>query len=146
MGSLHKQPASHAWNYPTQGRLSTRCAQWCCSADHPLHCLLVTAACNGLVIYTQCVSPSTSLSLAASFFADSSTRGITYTPKSAAKADGVLTPEPIRRVLELPGVESVYALGDWLCLNKVPSAKWDTIVSFLYSCPNWPGSVTHGSE
>lgn len=57
-----------------------------------------------------------------------SAKGITYTPKTAVSA-----PEPVQRVLELAGVESVYALGDWLCLNKAPSAKWDAIVSDLLS-------------
>ena len=55
-----------------------------------------------------------------------SAKGITYTSTTALSA-----PEPVQRVLELGGVESVYALGDWLCLNKVPSAKWDAIVSVL---------------
>lgn len=67
---------------------------------------------------------------------DRSSRGITYTA-SAAAADSVLTPEPVKKVLELPGVESVYALGDWLCLNKLPSAKWDTIVSDRVSSTNY---------
>lgn len=53
-----------------------------------------------------------------------SSKGVTYTVKTGQGA-----PEPIQRVLELEGVESVYALGDWLCLNKAPSAKWDKIVS-----------------
>ncbi|CAN0282011.1 unnamed protein product [Pylaiella littoralis] len=50
-------------------------------------------------------------------------RGITYTSSTAAAA-----PEQIRRVLELEGVESVYSLADWLCVNKKPPAKWDAIV------------------
>eukprot|EP00752_Nemacystus_decipiens_P003391 g3138.t1 len=37
-------------------------------------------------------------------------------------------PELLRPVLDLTGVESVYALSDWLCINKKPSAKWDAIV------------------
>lgn len=52
-------------------------------------------------------------------------RGITYTAGAAMGA-----PASIKRVLDLAGVESVYALGDWLCLNKAPSAKWDAIVSW----------------
>lgn len=50
-------------------------------------------------------------------------KGVTYTSSTAG------TPEQIRRVLELQDVESVYALADWLCVNKKPSAKWDAIVS-----------------
>lgn len=38
-------------------------------------------------------------------------------------------PELLRPVLDLTDVESVYALSDWLCVNKKPSAKWDAIVS-----------------
>lgn len=60
---------------------------------------------------------------------DGSPRGITYTAGNAA-----LAPEYVIPVLEIPGVESVYALGDWLCLNKVPSAKWESIVSFVGPC------------
>lgn len=40
-------------------------------------------------------------------------------------------PELLRPVLDLTDVESVYALSDWLCINKKPSAKWDAIVSFV---------------
>lgn len=40
-------------------------------------------------------------------------------------------PELLRPVLELADVESVYALSDWLCVNKKPSAKWDAIVSLV---------------
>ena len=61
-----------------------------------------------------------------SLSSDKSLRGITYHAGSAAGA-----PEIIRRVLEHPDVESVYALSDWLCVNKKPSAKWDAIVSVL---------------
>lgn len=53
-----------------------------------------------------------------------SAKGVTYTYATKAQA-----PDPVQRVLELDGVDSVYALGDWLCLNKIPSAKWDAIVS-----------------
>lgn len=42
-------------------------------------------------------------------------------------------PELLRPVLELTDVESVYALSDWLCINKKPSAKWDAIVSCFSS-------------
>lgn len=63
----------------------------------------------------QCIKPGT---------AGSPVKGVTYTSSTAA---GV--PEQIRRVLELEDVESVYALADWLCINKKPSAKWDAIVS-----------------
>lgn len=42
-------------------------------------------------------------------------------------------PEILRPVLELTDVESVYALSDWLCVNKKPSAKWDAIVSLFLS-------------
>lgn len=60
-----------------------------------------------------------------------SSRGVTYKSNTSSHA-----PEPIQRVLELDGVDSVYALGDWLCLNKVPSAKWEAIVSvaLLWFC------------
>ncbi|CAM9723487.1 unnamed protein product [Scytosiphon promiscuus] len=54
------------------------------------------------------------------------TKGFTYS--SVGAAGDQQAPEPILRVLELQGVESVYALGDWLCVNKKPSAKWDAIV------------------
>lgn len=56
--------------------------------------------------------------------ASSTSRGITYSKRNSAEA----SPE-IHGLLELEGVESVYALADWLCLNKKPSAKWDAIVS-----------------
>lgn len=46
----------------------------------------------------------------------------------SASTDGA--PELLRPVLDLTDVESVYALSDWLCINKKPSAKWDAIVSF----------------
>ncbi len=62
--------------------------------------------------------------LDSSLSTENTTRGITYYAGSAADA-----PEIIRRVLEHPDVESVYALSDWLCVNKKPSAKWDAIVS-----------------
>lgn len=55
------------------------------------------------------------------------TRGITYSRAAAQQQGGV--PEAILRLLEIQGVDSVYALADWLCLNKKPSAKWDAIVS-----------------
>lgn len=51
-------------------------------------------------------------------------KGVTYTSTTKAQA-----PDPVQLVLEIDGVDSVYALGDWLCLNKIPSAKWDAIVS-----------------
>lgn len=54
------------------------------------------------------------------------TKGFTYSSTGAAADQQA--PEAIRGVLELQGVESVYALGDWLCVNKKPSAKWDAIV------------------
>ncbi|CAN0337199.1 unnamed protein product, partial [Ectocarpus fasciculatus] len=54
------------------------------------------------------------------------TRGITYSRAAAQQQGGV--PEAILRLLEIQGVDSVYALADWLCLNKKPSAKWDAIV------------------
>lgn len=60
--------------------------------------------------------------------------GVTYTASSAS-----LAPDPVQKVLRLEGVESVYAMGDWLCLNKVPSAKWDAIVSY---CVAYTGGVT----
>lgn len=63
----------------------------------------------------QCIKPESE---------GSPVKGVTYTSSTAA---GV--PEQIRRVLELEDVESVYALADWLCVNKKPSAKWDAIVS-----------------
>lgn len=55
------------------------------------------------------------------------TRGITYSRAAVQQQAGV--PEAILRLLEIQGVDSVYALADWLCLNKKPSAKWDAIVS-----------------
>lgn len=58
---------------------------------------------------------------------ETTTRGITYYAGSASSG----APEIIRRVLEHPDVESVYALSDWLCVNKKPSAKWDAIVSVV---------------
>lgn len=57
------------------------------------------------------------------------TKGFTYNSSGGtAGGDQQQAPAPILRVLELQGVESVYALGDWLCVNKKPSAKWDAIV------------------
>ncbi|CBN75725.1 PBS lyase HEAT domain protein repeat-containing protein [Ectocarpus siliculosus] len=58
------------------------------------------------------------------------TRGITYSRAAAQQQQAGVpeAPEAILRLLEIQGVESVYALADWLCLNKKPSAKWDAIV------------------
>lgn len=64
------------------------------------------------------------------------TRGITYSRAAVQQQQtGVPeAPEAILRLLEIQGVESVYALADWLCLNKKPSAKWDAIVSMRCKC------------
>ena len=58
-----------------------------------------------------------------SSLAHKGSKGITYTSRNSADAPG-----EIKDLIELEGVDSVYALGDWLCLNKKPSAKWNTIV------------------
>ncbi|CAM9240824.1 unnamed protein product [Ectocarpus sp. 13 AM-2016] len=55
------------------------------------------------------------------------TRGITYS-RAVVQQQHAGVPEAILRLLEIQGVDSVYALADWLCLNKKPSAKWDAIV------------------
>ncbi|CAM9947375.1 unnamed protein product [Ectocarpus sp. 4 AP-2014] len=55
------------------------------------------------------------------------TRGITYS-RAVVQQQQAGVPEAILRLLEIQGVDSVYALADWLCLNKKPSAKWDAIV------------------
>ncbi|CAB1118288.1 unnamed protein product [Ectocarpus sp. CCAP 1310/34] len=55
------------------------------------------------------------------------TRGITYS-RAVVQQQQAEVPEAILRLLEIQGVDSVYALADWLCLNKKPSAKWDAIV------------------
>ncbi|CAN0536702.1 unnamed protein product, partial [Ectocarpus sp. 12 AP-2014] len=55
------------------------------------------------------------------------TRGITYS-RAVVQQQQAGVPQAILRLLEIQGVDSVYALADWLCLNKKPSAKWDAIV------------------
>ncbi|CAM9967235.1 unnamed protein product [Discosporangium mesarthrocarpum] len=50
--------------------------------------------------------------------------GATYDKRNILQA-----PKPIREILGLPGVASVYALSDWVCVNKIPTARWDDIVA-----------------
>lgn len=144
--SIASQPASHAeLQYPRQGPFHSPFNAILLKIiavriTNRIDCSLQQFAMVSLFILNasllRCLCLHIPLPVSSYFFTNSTTRGITYTPKSSSKASGILTPEPIKRVLELPGVESVYALGDWLCLNKIPSAKWETIVSFLGSAPS----------
>lgn len=50
-------------------------------------------------------------------------------------------PEAIRAILRIDGIESVYAMPDWVCLNKISSGmyKWDSI---LPKCVDALGGAT----
>lgn len=49
---------------------------------------------------------------------------ITYRPEGKAHY-----PEAIQRILEIPGVQSVYHAGDFMAIQRAPSADWEGILS-----------------
>lgn len=49
---------------------------------------------------------------------------VTYRPEGKAHY-----PEAIQRLLEIPGVQSLYHAGDFLAVQRVPSASWEALLT-----------------